>query len=111
MPDNQLEQSQSKKWKSRLFLFGGLFFLMSFCGCYIFIFGSVSSWAVKDSYVPLLNISSYGILFFPAGAIIVLITAYLMHQKNYHARANALIYFSIAIYLISLLTFLIVLNL
>jgi hypothetical protein len=103
----QLEQSQAQNWKSKLFLFGGLFFLMSFCGYYVFIFGSVSAWAVKDSYQTLLNISGAIILLFPVGAVIALLAAYIMHQKNYHAQANTLIYILITVYLINFSIFLI----
>jgi hypothetical protein len=106
----QLEQYQAQKWKPNLFLFGFLFFVMSACGYFVFIFGGATAFTVPDSYAPLLNISGFSLLLFPVGAIIVLTAAYIMHQKNYHAKANALIYILIAVYLINFLIHLIVLS-
>ena len=107
---SQLEQSQAQKWKSNLFLFGMLFFVMSACGYFVVIFGGVTAFTVPDSYVPLLNISDAFMLLFPAGAVIVLLVAYRMHQDNYHANANTLIYILFAVYIINFLIILIVLS-
>jgi len=106
----RLPLEQSQNWKSKLFLFGGVFFLMSMCGYIAVTVGMVPGGLSGDDvsktlfYIPyetLLEISSFILLFFPVGAVIALIIASLMHNNDDQENANILLYSLIVIYIIS----------
>jgi hypothetical protein len=110
---NQFERlplEQPQNWNSKLFLFGGVFFLMSACGYIAVIVGMVPGGLGADDvsktlfYIPyetLLEISSFILLSFPVGAVIALLIASFMYNNDYQENANILLNLLIVIYIIN----------
>lgn len=106
----QPEDPKAQELKTKLFIWGALFLMMSMCGYIAVTVGMVPGGLGGDDvsktlfYIPyeiLLKISSFALLFFPVGAVITLIIASRMHKNDNQKNANILLYSLIVIYIIS----------